>query len=300
MLKLFIRVARRGSFSAVARELAVAQSSVSRSIALLEEEIGTKLLVRSTRSVVLTDRGAEYLSRVEPLLAELDDATQLAGGPEMRGVLRVGVSSSVAVRLLIPLLPNFMARHPALTVDLAMSDQRQDLVAEGVDLAMRIGTLTDSTATARYLCSFPRLLVAAPGYLARAGAPTTPDELLDHPVVLAPGLSQTVQFKRGGETRSLRLSGRLKVDVNEGAVAAAVAGLGIAMTSLGACRKELAEASLIRVLPDWDLGQADLHAVFTNGRSTKRSARVFADYLELALRQWPMPREGAASQNDGA
>lgn len=171
-LKTFVRVARLGSFSRAARELGLSQPSASRIVSTLERDVGAALMVRTTRALTLTEAGTDYLARVEPLLAALEDADQAARGTdELRGTLRIGLSSSFAVREVIPRLPTFMTRHPALRIDLTIDDQHQNLVVEGVDVALRFGALADSNATARLLDASPRLLVASPAYLRRAGAP---------------------------------------------------------------------------------------------------------------------------------
>jgi DNA-binding transcriptional LysR family regulator len=146
-LRLFARVARTGSFSRAGREFGLSQPSASRIIAALERDVGAVLLMRTTRAVTLTEAGTDYLARIEPLLAELEEADHAARGTgEIRGLLRVGLSSSFAVREVIPRLPGFMDRHPALRIDLLMSDQHQDLLSEGVDVALRFGPLKDSNA----------------------------------------------------------------------------------------------------------------------------------------------------------
>src|SRR5882672_3571822 len=149
-LRLFVRVTRTGSFSRAGRELGLSQPSASRIIAELEQKVGAALLTRTTRALTLTEAGADYLARIEPILAALDEAEHAARGTgELRGQLRIGLSSSFAVREIIPRLTAFLDRHPTLRVDLVMADQRQDLVNEGVDLALRFGALDDSTATVR-------------------------------------------------------------------------------------------------------------------------------------------------------
>src|SRR5258708_5875538 len=151
-LRLFARVARTGSFSRAGRELGLSQPSASRIAANLEREVGAALLTRTTRAVTLTEAGADYLARIEPILAALEEADHAARGTgELRGLLRVGLSSSLAVREVIPRLSPFMGRHPALRVELLMSDQRQALVIRGVYVALRSGMRADCTAPARLL-----------------------------------------------------------------------------------------------------------------------------------------------------
>jgi DNA-binding transcriptional LysR family regulator len=284
-LRLFVRVARRGSLSAAARQLGVPQSTASRTIGNLEREIGAALLIRTTRAVTLTEAGADFLARIEPILADLDAAEHaVRGSGELRGVLRVGIGSTLAVRLVIPRLKPFLDRHPALQVELLLDDQRQDLVTEGVDVALRFGTLNDSTATARKLKSWPRALAASPGYLASAPALTGPSDLAVHSVIIGPQGVRDWVFRNGGTTTSVRIEGRLRIPVFEGALAAAAADMGIVMTTLAASRREFDNGSLVRVLPDWDVGSVDLQAVFTGGRAAKPSARAMVAYLSEALR----------------
>ncbi len=284
-LRLFVRVARTGNFSRAAREVGLSQPTASRIIATLEKEIGALLLTRSTRALALTEAGAEYLARVELALAALDEADHAARGTgELRGVLRVATSSSFTVHALIPRLDDFLRRHPKLRLMLLINDQRQALISEGVDVAFRFGALADSNATARRLGSIQRVLVASPAYLRRAGRPKTPADLSSHAMVVGPMGSDRWTFEKDGRQVSLRLEGRVVVSANESAVAAAVAGLGIAATGIIASRKELANRTLVRVLPDWQMGSVDVHAVFPAGRATKAAARALADHMLGAFR----------------
>lgn len=280
-LRLFVRVARKGSFSAAGRELKIPQPTVSRLIATLEKDIGAALLTRTTRAVTLTEAGTDFLARVEPVLDALDDAEHAArGGGRLRGVLRVGVSSSMAIRGLMPHLQAFLDQHPELRIELLLDDLRQNLVAEGVDVGLRFGPLPDSSATAQRLGAAERVIAASPDYLRRAGTPRTPAELAQHSVIAGPGrLAHAWSFARDGKTLSVRVDGQLSVSVNEVSTAAALAGIGIASMTLGACLKELQEGSLVRLLPDWSMGDIELHAVFPAGRAAKPAARAFADHV---------------------
>ena len=262
-LRLFVRVARLGSFSRAGLEFGLPQPSVSRIIRDLKREVGAALLIRTTRAVVLTEVGAEYLARVEPILNVLEEANhEVRGTGELRGELRVGLAASFAVREIIPRLPTFMDRHPALRVDLILDDQRQDLVNEGVDVALRFGALSDSTAVARRITAFPRILAASPDYLAKAGAPNTPEDLALHTLIVGPlGRGAHWSFQKRRRVTSVRIEGRLSVTLTEGSVAAAVAGLGIVSTNFGSCRKELTSGALVRLLPDWDMGLMEVHTV---------------------------------------
>lgn len=287
-LRLFVRVARTGSFSAAARELDLSQPSVSRIIAALEKDVGEALVTRTTRAVTLTDVGNDYLNRVEAILAALEEADHAArGSRELRGALRVAMSASFGVREIIPVMPGFLARHPLLNVSLLMSDQRQDTIKEGVDVALRLGELADSSATARLIGRTQRLVAASPGYLKARGTPETPADLGAHAAIVGPaGTSAgTWSFRKDGQSVSVRIDNRLTVSVNEAAVAAAVAGIGVVTTALWGCRAELASGSLVQLLPDWKMGDVEVHGMFTPGRLPKPSARAFVEYLIAELRR---------------
>lgn len=280
-LRLFVHVARKGSFSAGGRALNVPQPTVSRVIAALERTVGAALFTRTTCAVALTDAGADFLVRLEPILAALDEAEHAVRGTgELRGNLRIGLSSTFAIREVVPRLPSFLERHPSLRVDLLIDDFRQDLVGEGVDLALRLGALPDSTAMARRIAAWPLVLAASPAYLARAGEPRAPAALASHAVIFGPARpKQAWSFRKEGKTTSVRVDGRLSTTVNEVSTAAAVAGLGIVSMALVGCRKEIEDGTLVQVLPDWDMGSVEMHAVFAAGRAAKPSAKAFAEFL---------------------
>jgi DNA-binding transcriptional LysR family regulator len=285
-LRLFARVARTGSFSRAAREFSLSQPSASRIVAALEREVGAALLARSTRGVRLTETGADYLARTEAILDALEEADQAArGSGELRGVLRVTMSTSFALHEVVPRLPAFRRRHPRLRIDLLTSDAREDLLGEGVDVAFRFGTLADSSATARRIGSMPRVVVASPSYLRRAGRPRVPADLARHDVIFGPAghLPAALTFRKGGREEQVDVAPWLTTSVHEVAVAAAVAGLGIVSGGRWACRDEQAAGRLVAVLADWTMDPIDVHAVFPSGRSAKPAARAFANYLAEEL-----------------
>jgi DNA-binding transcriptional LysR family regulator len=280
-IRLFIRVARTKSFSVAAREHGLSQPTVSRAIAALEREIGVALFARTSRAVALTDAGAAYATRVEAALNAIDEATDLArGSGVLRGILRVGTSSSFATRVLIPRLPVFMAAHPDLRVNLLLEDRRQDLIVDGIDVALRFGVLEDSSAVARKIHSWPRIAAAAPSYIARSGRPQSPADLANLQVISGASFNGTdVTFRKDAQVSSIKLEGRLAVSANEGCVAAAVAGIGIVVTTWCSCAAELQEGLLVQLLDEWDLGNVELHAVYAMGRQTKLAARALTEFL---------------------
>jgi DNA-binding transcriptional LysR family regulator len=285
-LRAFVRTAHSGSFSRAARELGLSQPSISRILSQLESEVGASLLVRTTRAVALTDSGADYLARVEPLLMALDEADHAARGTgELRGVLRIALSASFGVREVIPRLPQFLDRHPALRVDMSINDHRQDLVVDGVDVALRLGSLPDSAVVARKLAEAPRVVVASPAYLERRGWPRSPADLASHAVIIGPGVAgpNALTFTKEGRRASARVEGRLTTAANEGATAGAMAGLGITITSLWACRAEIERGELVRIMEDWEMAKVELHALFPAGRAASPAARAFIDYLAPQL-----------------
>jgi DNA-binding transcriptional LysR family regulator len=287
-LRLYTRVARLGSFSAAARECGLSQSQASRTIADLEASLGTRLLSRTTRAVMPTEAGTEFLLRMESILAALDDAEQsIREGGELRGVLRMSMPASVGLREVIPRLATFTAKHPALHIQLLMEDRRQDLVRDAVDVAIRVGRLPDSTATAKLIMTVPRVAVASPAYLAAAGSPLTPADLSGHRIVGGPASAVPTawRFSRDGETFDLKLDPHVSTNENEGAVAAAAAGLGVTSTTLLSCRLEIERGALVRLLPDWTMAEIPVSAYFPMGRDTRAAARAVIDHLIAEMRR---------------
>ncbi|HEY4365724.1 MAG TPA: LysR family transcriptional regulator [Steroidobacteraceae bacterium] len=286
-LRLFVRVARMGSISGAAREIGISQPAASRALIGLESELGVKLFTRNTRAVVLTDAGIDYLARVEPALDTLEEASHAARGTgELRGNLRIAVPAGIAVREIIPRLPDFVSRHPALRIHLMMEDRRQDLLRDNVDVALRFGPLTSSGATARLVSKIQRVAVASPSYLLRAGTPRSPTELDNHRIIFGPPGADSVAwtFERRGKAIIAEVAASLVTSVNDGAIAAAVASLGIVSTGIWGCRAELASGSLVRVLEGWSMIGNEIHAVFPAGRTAKVAARAFVEYLIGVLR----------------
>lgn len=292
-LKLFSRVAHMGNFSSAGRELGLSQPSASRMIAALESDLGATLFVRTTRAVSLTDAGATYLMRVEPILAALDEADHEARGTgELRGVLRIGTPISFGLREIIPRLPVFMKQHPKLKIELRATDRYPDLVTEGIDVSFQFGELADSTATARKLIQQRKILTASPDYVREHGMPAAPSDLAHHSVILSPAHPlPTFLFRHDHRVVAVRVESQLALTVNEGAIASALAGLGIAASSETSARKELEAGHLVPVLGEWDFGSIEVSALFVSGKTIKPAARAFTDFLigELRRRRPPDP-----------
>lgn len=287
-LRLYARVARLGSFSAAAREFALAQSQVSRMVAELEASLGVKLLSRTTRAVVPTEAGTEFLVRIEPVLAALDDAeNSVRDSGAFRGLLRVGMPTPLGLRMVMPRLAPFTERHPELHVELILDDRWQDMVREAVDVGLRVGALPDAGGTARLITTIERVIVAAPSYLARAGTPQHPADLKRHRIVGGPATMRATawQFSRAGEQIAVDLRPHVSNNTLSGAVACVAGGMGVTSTTIWACRQELAAGALVRLLPDWDTVALPVNAYFPLGRATRKVARAFVDFIAGALMQ---------------
>lgn len=285
-LRLFERVAATGSFSQTAREFNLTQPTVSRMIASLEERLDATLFARTTRAVTLTEAGADYLSRISSVLEALDEADHAVRGDGiLRGTLRIGVSSIMASRMLIPILREFSDPHPLLKIELAVSDGRQNLILDHVDLALRFGKLPDSSAIARLVGRWPLIIAAAPCYIERNGSPASPESLADHDFVVAGPAARTgLTLRQQGREVTVPLRGRFAVTAAEVAVNAGVAGLGIIAATYPSVAREIESGDLVRLLPEWDGGTLEAHAVFPGGQAAKPSARSFVDFLIDGMR----------------
>jgi DNA-binding transcriptional LysR family regulator len=285
-LALFVRTVESGNFSKAAREFGLSQPSVSRSIAALERRLGVKLLIRTTRQVSATDAGDALLGRARDALLAIDEAESAARGADrLAGVLRVALPPEYGVRRIVPLLPAFFARHPLLKVDLMMSDRYENLIAEGADVALRIGDLPDSSFVARKLESARRLFIASPSYLGGRGAPVSLADLAGHDVIGGPADvgDETWIGRRNGRIERQLVSFRVRSRSATGVVACAVAGLGVATASIWMCAEALASGEAVEILTDYALDPVQAYVVFPAGHRPSQRARAFSDYLEHAL-----------------
>jgi DNA-binding transcriptional LysR family regulator len=285
-LAIFVRTVETGSFSKVAREFGLSQPSVSRMVAALEDRLGVKLLTRTTRQLSLTDAGETLLSRARAALASVDDAENAARGADrLSGILRVALPATYGVKQIVPLLPAFLERHARLKIDLLMSDRFENLIAEGADMAIRLGNQPESSFVTRKLAAARRLFVASPAYLARRGTPQTFADLSQHHLIGGPidGGDQSWRAHRQGATELQPIDPRVRARSAIGAVACATAGLGVAVASTWMCAEELAAGALVEVLADYCIDPITAFVVFPAGRRPSQKARAFSDYLEQAL-----------------
>jgi len=287
-LAVFIRAAESGSFSRAARELGLSQPSVSRIVGELEERLGVTLLLRTTRRVALTDAGGLFLERAREILAELEDAEDAARGLDsLRGLIRLALPVVYGTREVIPHLSDFLAAHPLLRVEMTVSDERQDLVAEGADVAIRLGDLDDSVFGARKVATLDRLVIASPAYLRGRKIPKTPADLAAHDCIFGPGgFGRDIwTFKRRGAVISVDVTGRVHTDSGPGVFASVMTGLGIAMASSAMCAAEIKEGRLVPLLRDYQLDPVQVHAVFPGGPRPSAKVRAFVDFIAERLRQ---------------
>jgi DNA-binding transcriptional LysR family regulator len=288
-MQAFVRVVETGSFSAAARALHLGQPAVSKAVAQLEARLGVRLLMRSTRGLAPTEAGQNFYERAKRAIEEADDAEASArdAGSSLSGRLRVGAAVTFARLHIVPHLPRFLAAHPDLTMDVVLDDRVIDPLAEGVDLVLRMGTLTDSSSlAARKLASAPHLVLGTPAYFERAGVPATPAELTHHTaVVYTREGAGTWKFRQGATEVSVAVSGPLSVSAAEGVRAAVLADMGLAITSSWMFAPELATGAVREVLADWTLPVLELWAVYPTGRMPSAKARAFAAFVEAELAQ---------------
>lgn len=311
-LRVFAGVASLRSFSAAARALGLPKSSVSRSVARLEVELGVRLFQRTTREVGLTEFGVILKGRCADILARVDDTIECVGSlaaGQPRGKLRISSGIGFGINVLSELLPVFMERHPAIDVALDLTSHLVDLVAESVDVAIRIGPMPDSQLVARRLGAMHRYLCAAPSYLARRGAPGTLEDLCNHDVIEMPGIDgrprQWSFSSSAGEIVTLGLSPRLSVNEALTICRLIVNGAGIGCVSAYLCAPEFEAGRLVRLFPEWMLPAMEISVVFPSNREMSPSIRAFVDFLKEASApgtSWqadPLPAGATANDREG-
>lgn len=286
-LKLFVRAVETGSFTRAAAEAHLSQPQASRAVAALEAELGARLLQRSTRRLSTTEAGERVYEQALRLLAEESALVEAAAGADREPVGRLRVSGSVVFTELemAPHVASFLDAYPRVRLDLAASDARVDLVAEGVDMAFRLGALPDSGLTARRLGAYARWLVAAPAVAEALPAVADPAEALQDRCIVFLGTAAAERWRlsRGAGVRELEATGR--TSTGSGAVVhrLALLGAGVALLPSFAVADDLAAGRLVRALPDWEGPPVEVHALWT-GRVLPRKARAWLDHLGPRLR----------------
>lgn len=286
-METFVRVLETGSFSEAARQLRLGQPAISKTIAQLEDRLGVKLLLRSTRGLTATEAGESFYQRAKRAIEEADEADLAArgAGTGLAGRLRVSAAPTFASLHVIPHLPEFLAEHPKLQMEIILDDRQIDLIAEGIDVCLRMGDLSDSTLLARRIGQAGRLVVGAPAYFEKAGIPTIPGELIGHQSIIhTRGPTRDVwTFRKETSEISVNVCGRLRVSAAEGVRSAVLAGMGLTVASEWMFSRELASGAVQAVLTDWAVSPIDLWAVFPTGRVASAKARAFADFVENCM-----------------
>jgi DNA-binding transcriptional LysR family regulator len=291
-LKAFCLVASNGGFSAAARQLGVATSSVTRLVDALEQRLGAPLLNRSTRSITLTDSGRGYFEHASQILASLDEADDAAAGgnTEPGGVLRISAPVTLAIRYIAPLLPELARRHPQLGLDLRLSDALSNMVDEAIDVAIRIGNPEQQpNLIARKLAGHRRHICASPAYLARHGAPQTPEQLAGHNCLLFSygAARHSWRLRNADLAQEVEVRGSLQVNNSEMLRQAALGGLGLALLPEWLVQQDLAAGTLLPVLGAYQAnpGEMDvgIYAVYAANRRGSAKIKAFTDLLAEAL-----------------
>jgi DNA-binding transcriptional LysR family regulator len=287
-LEIFVAVAKRGNFSAVAKDKGVAISSVTRKIAWLETEMGARLFNRGSKNLVLTDVGEEFIPRAQNILAELEEAKEAAAAlsVEPRGVLSVAAPATFGRRHVAGAVTCFLKKYPLIQVDLQLSDAMVDVAAERVDVAIRIGVLANSDLLATKLAPQRRVACASPDYLKSAGRPKSPKDLLEHECLTVRTAHSRVgwwTFRNINKGRSLRVRGRLRTDDSDALMQAAIGGLGIAHLATWLVGDEIDAGLLVPIFEEeLELSRPSASAIYAirmQGRADAR-ARLFIDFLK--------------------
>jgi DNA-binding transcriptional LysR family regulator len=279
-LDVFARVVTAGSMSAAARELGVSPPVISKRIRSLEERLGTRLLQRTTRQLALTESGKGFYERVVAILASVDEAEAWVSrrAAAARGVLRVSAPTSFGRLHIAPHLVEFMRAYPDITMDLSLSDQFVDIVAEGFDLAIRIADLQDSSLVAKRLAPNHRVLCASPSYIAAMGEPTTIAALQTHRLLVHNADGWRLEGPSG--LAQIRVESAVRTNSSEVVREAVVAGIGIALRSTWDVGPEIDRGQLQIVLPGWRASsRVAVHAVYPSRRHLAHKVRVFMDFL---------------------
>jgi len=291
-MRIFTRLVQTGSFSAVAREMSIGQSTVSKRLAALEVKLGTRLLARTSRKLHVTEVGSDYYERCLPILMEVDEAEASARSMthNPKGVLRVNVPVSFGQRHVIPRMPEFLKTYPNVKLDIMLMDRHVDLVAEGIDVAIRIGLLADSSLVARRLGESPRLLVASKSYLEKRGRPNHPDELKDHNCLVYSLLStgNIWHFQHQGKKFSVQVNGTFQANNSDAVREMALAGSGIMVLPKWMSHPYIQNGELEEILTEYPPKAFPIQALYPHNRYVPSKVRSFVSFLQQAYASDPL------------
>jgi DNA-binding transcriptional LysR family regulator len=282
-MQVFVRVVETGSFSKAAAEFQTTQPTVTKQVAALEARLKVRLLNRNTRGVSLSEPGALFYERCKQLLQDADSAAVRAAQSEAQGTLRIGTSVAFGRRAVVPLTLEFMALHPQIRVDLSFEDRYVDLIAQGIDVALRMGKLADSSLGARYLGNNPWTIVASPKYLKTAGTPKRPIDLARHNALVYSSVQgDDVWHFTGprGERIAARVQGRLRSNNLSAVLAACREGLGVAALPRYVAAESLRTGKVVEVLKDFSQPDQELHAVFPSPKRVSAKVLAFVSFAQ--------------------
>jgi|SRR5450830_545613 len=287
-IELFIRVVETGSFSKAAIDVGITQPTATKAVAAMEKRLGARLLHRSTRGVMLSEVGALYYDKCKLIAREVDEADNLATllQSKVGGTLRISTSVAFGRRVLVPLVLRYMREHPEITIDLSFDDRYVNLVEQGVDLAIRMGPMADSTLGARYLGTNPWMMVAAPSYLSQRGTPRSAADLPSHACVVYSSVQGDDRWSlktAAGEKLSVPVKGPLRSNNLSAILAAARAGMGLAVLPWYVARESLVDGTVQPVLTDHSLPEQEVHAVFPSPKLVPLKVTSFSGFLQQAL-----------------
>lgn len=280
----FVRTVETGGFSSAARQLGLTPSALSKLVARLEDRLGARLLQRTTRRLQLTAEGEAFYGRALPILKAMDEAeAEVAeAGTRPRGMLRLHCGSTFGMHQLAPAIPRFQVLHPLVSLDLTISDERLDMMQEGVDLAIRIGPLDESSLVARRICNLERVICASPDYLARHGTPRTPDELQQHNCLWITSLPALRRwpFDTDDGIRVVHVDGNVVTNNAETVLQLAVAGVGVTRLSDVVVADAIRKGSLVPILAEWHhVEPVPMFATYPSGRNLSPKVRAMVDFL---------------------
>lgn len=287
LLRTFLAVAELKNFTAAAERLRLARPQVSLQVRRMETMLGTSLFHRTTRRVTLTDAGQRLFEQCAPLLTGIEQVVQQAASSEagLRGRLRVSAPVENAVHVVAPVVAAFANRFPEVRVELLVSDRIQDIVAEGIDVSIRVGWLRESSARVSRLGEFEQAVLASPEYLALHRAPESPEQLAQHrwiALTLLPA-PLTWSFSRRSKSVTVRMNPHLRTDSAVALRALLLSGAGISVGSLLHLESDVRKGSLVRVLPEWSLPGGGVHAVYPPGAQVSPVARAFVELLKTQM-----------------
>ncbi len=277
--RVYLRVVEMGSFSAVARELNSTQPRISRQIAQLEAQLGVRLLRRSTRTLSMTDEGEQLYADARRILAEVDETEERLRGRrgQARGLIRVACPTTLSRLKLLPMMREFLNRYPELQVEFSLSDRFVDLIADGIDVAIRGGEISDTELHARRIGTARRVCVAAPSYLSAFGKPKTPADLVKHQCVTYTLLATGTVWPFVGQP--VKVSGRVRGDSPDVILEMVRSAYGVGLMPSWLFSDALAAGELVRILEDWPVPNLPIYAIYQARRQVPQRVRLLVDYL---------------------